>query len=93
MAARRHQPRRGVRNRDIAALDEARTRWGDSAVVRHTRSSHVNVCEVGVLDSGFDGKPWDRPMVVLGSGASWIRAFANADDRARAQVVDAGASS
>ena len=76
------------------AKREADRRWGSTvAMVRETRRFHGGLCEVGVADPSSTLEPWRRPMIVLGAGWSWKRAFADADARARAQqATDAGAS-
>ena len=69
------------------ALAEARSRWGWTACVREMRHGRGKICEVGVADTSGSEPPWSRPIRVLGSGSSWIRAFAESDAATESEPV------
>lgn len=52
---------------------------GPIAGVRELRVSSVKHCEVGYQDMAASIPPWPRPLVVVGSGSTWPRAFAMAE--------------
>jgi hypothetical protein len=58
------------------------------------RSCHVGwagLCEVGVIEppaERVDGVyPWNWPERVIGSGPSWVQAFADADRKTGATIA------
>lgn len=63
------------------ALGEARNRWGEYGAIRERKAGpkdNGRWCEVGYLGPA-DGKyPHEWPLVVVGEGQSWVKAFADA---------------
>ena len=65
---------------------EAERRWGGLWAVRQRTSGRgwAGLCEVGHISppaERVEGEyPWTWPMVVVGSGPSWVQAFKSADE-------------
>jgi hypothetical protein len=60
---------------------EAEKRWGKSWATRQRKTSNGwgCLCEVGYVEPNGE-YPWLWPMIVMGSGPSWVQAFKNADE-------------